>query len=70
MFVAGNAVKETERDCGDRGITHTENEDYPWWKVDLKGHVIVSEVSVKPRKLDKGACNKYNPSNCSNNLRQ
>ena len=61
-FAAGNAVKETG-DCVNWGITHTKNEDYPWWKVDLKGHVMVSEVSVKPRKLDKGTCNTYNPNN-------
>ena len=63
MYVAGNAVKETIGDCGDRGITHTENEEYPLWKVDLKGHVMVTEVSVKPRKLNKGECNNYNPNN-------
>ena len=56
QYTARNAIDG--RQCwyyGDRGFTHTKNEWYPWWQVDLGTFIDVTNVTV----ITRGKYNTY-----------
>ena len=54
-YTARKAIDGQCRYYGDRGFTHTKDEWYPWWQVDLGTFIDVTNVTV----ITRGKYNTY-----------